>query len=248
MYGIPTQLVSDNGPQFTSEEFASFMKRIGIKHIHCAPYHPSSNGTAERFVQTFKKAMKASRNSSLTHAHRLYTFLLTYRITPHATTNEAPCQLFMGRMLRTRWNLLQPDLEQTVIAKQVSQKGNHDKHAQPRQLRIGETVMANNPKPGFPAVAAVIKKRLGPLTYLVETHSGQQWKRHIDHLRSVGTTFSHPRNEEPPADDIETLPALPAESCTEESSTVPAEPTPIVTGRRYPQCEHRPPLWYRPDS
>ena len=60
MYGIPTQLVSDNGPQFTSEEFASFMKRNGIKHIRCAPYHPSSNGTAERFVQTFKKAVKAS--------------------------------------------------------------------------------------------------------------------------------------------------------------------------------------------
>ena len=66
MYGIPTQLVSDNGPQFTSEEFASFMKRNGIKHIRSAPYHPSTNGTAERFVQTFKKAMKALRNSSLT--------------------------------------------------------------------------------------------------------------------------------------------------------------------------------------
>ena len=60
MYGIPTQLVSDNGPQFTSEEFTSFMKRNGIKHIHSAPYHPSTNGTAERFVQTFKKSMKAS--------------------------------------------------------------------------------------------------------------------------------------------------------------------------------------------
>ena len=59
-YGIPTQLVSDNGPQFTSEEFTSFMKRNGIKHIRSAPYHPSTNGTAERFVQTFKKAMKAS--------------------------------------------------------------------------------------------------------------------------------------------------------------------------------------------
>ena len=66
MYGIPTQLVSDNGPQFTSEEFTSFMKRNGIKHIRSAPYHPSTNGTAERFVQTFKKAMKASRKSSLT--------------------------------------------------------------------------------------------------------------------------------------------------------------------------------------
>ena len=105
-YGLPTQLVSDNGPQFTSEEYASFMKRNGVKHIRCAPYHPSSNGSAEGFVQIFKKAMKAFQNSQLAHSQRLYNFLLTYRITPHATTNEAPCQLLMGHMLRTRWNLL----------------------------------------------------------------------------------------------------------------------------------------------
>lgn len=34
-YGLPEQLVSDNGPQFTSEEFAQFMKNNGIKHILC---------------------------------------------------------------------------------------------------------------------------------------------------------------------------------------------------------------------
>ena len=48
-HGIPEQLVSDNGPQFTSEEFAKFMKRNSIKHIRCAPYHPSSNGLVELF-------------------------------------------------------------------------------------------------------------------------------------------------------------------------------------------------------
>ena len=53
-YGLPEQLVSDSGPQFTSEEFQTFMKQNGIKHIRCAPYHPSSNGAAEQFVQTFK--------------------------------------------------------------------------------------------------------------------------------------------------------------------------------------------------
>ena len=36
-YGLPEQLVSDNGPQFTSAEFAHFMRANGIKHIHCSP-------------------------------------------------------------------------------------------------------------------------------------------------------------------------------------------------------------------
>ena len=83
----------------------------------------------------------------------------------------------MGCMLCTCWNLLQPDLEQTVMAK-ASQKDNHDKHTKPREFATGKTVMASNPKRGYPAVAAVVKKRLGPLTYLVETQSGQLWKRH----------------------------------------------------------------------
>ncbi len=58
-YGLPEHLVSDNGPQFTSAEFAQFMKANCIKHIRCAPYHPSSNGCAERFVQTFKRAISS---------------------------------------------------------------------------------------------------------------------------------------------------------------------------------------------
>ena len=49
-YGVPMQLVSDNGPQFTSRQFADCMKQNGIKHTLVAPYHPRSNGPAERFV------------------------------------------------------------------------------------------------------------------------------------------------------------------------------------------------------
>ena len=52
-------MVSDNGLQFVLAEFQTFVKKNGIKHIRCAPYHPSSNGLVERFIQTFKKAMLA---------------------------------------------------------------------------------------------------------------------------------------------------------------------------------------------
>ena len=57
-HGIPEIIVSDNGTCFTSSEFKSFMLNNKIRHITSAPYHPSTNGAAEKTVQTFKTAMK----------------------------------------------------------------------------------------------------------------------------------------------------------------------------------------------
>ena len=58
--GLSVQTVSDNGPQFISDDFATFNKMNGIQHIGSAPYHPALNGLAERFVQSLKQALKAS--------------------------------------------------------------------------------------------------------------------------------------------------------------------------------------------
>ena len=63
--GLPEILVSDNGPCFTSEEFKLFMTRNGIRHITSAAYHPSSNGLAERAVQTFKESMRKMEGGTL---------------------------------------------------------------------------------------------------------------------------------------------------------------------------------------
>ncbi|XP_062604119.1 uncharacterized protein K02A2.6-like [Saccostrea cucullata] len=59
--GIPEEIVSDNGPKFTSCEFQDFMKHSGVKHTLVPPYHPQSNGLAERGVQILKKSMKEAR-------------------------------------------------------------------------------------------------------------------------------------------------------------------------------------------
>ncbi|CAL4078947.1 unnamed protein product [Meganyctiphanes norvegica] len=56
--GFPKTLVSDNGPQFVSHEFAAHMKIWGIKHLFSPPYHPASNGLAEKAVHITKDKLK----------------------------------------------------------------------------------------------------------------------------------------------------------------------------------------------
>ena len=88
-FGIPEQIVSDNGPQFASEEFQAFIKSNGIRHITSAPYHPATNGLAERLVQTFKQALRAMFQISKPVKDKLAKFLIAYRNTPHSTTGES---------------------------------------------------------------------------------------------------------------------------------------------------------------
>ena len=98
VFGLPQQLVSDNGPQFISAEFEKFMKENGVKHVRPALYHPLTNGLAERFVQSFEQALKAGVRKGVPSQQCLAEFLsLVYRVTPHSTTKESPSKLLMGR-------------------------------------------------------------------------------------------------------------------------------------------------------
>ena len=147
-YGVPEQLMSNNGPQFTSAEFDMCMKANGVKHIRTLPYHPSSNGEAERFVQTFKRSLKASKDDSGTLNVKLSRFLLTYRNTPSSTTGVSPAELFMKRPLRSRLDLLRPAVKSRVQAKQADQKRYHDVHSKVRQFDIGQSVLVRNLRDG----------------------------------------------------------------------------------------------------
>ena len=97
--GVPNTLVSDNGPQFACEEMEKWLSHIGCKHILTPPYHPRSNGLAERFVRTLKNHIRCGRGKDLQSV--VDRFLLQYRNSSHSTTGVAPAVLMRGKLLRS---------------------------------------------------------------------------------------------------------------------------------------------------
>ena len=247
-YGLPQQLVSDNGPQFRSEEFQAFARENGIRHTFCAPYHPSSNGSVERLVQTFKRSLQTSAKDGYSLNHRIANFLLSYRTTPHTTTGVTPASLFVGRELRTKLDLLKPDINRRVCEKQARQKEDHDKRVIYRSFTAGEKVMVKNFRSGDNWLPATVTQQNGPLSYTVCTSDGQIWKHHVDHIKSLG---SQPvRNEFTlENDDYLDIPTsnTNAEDPTshvinDSSPTTSSESTPTVDPLpRYPRRARHPP-------
>ena len=182
-YGLPEQLVSDNGPQFTSDEFENFLKGNRVKHILTAPYYPASNGLAERFVRRLKHSLKASSGDGRYVCHRLAEFLFEYQATPHATTGVSPDELFLKRPLRTRFDLMRPNAKEQVMSKQAKQKAQHDEHAKSRSLVPGAAVLARDYSGPDKWISGIVLQRLGLITYSIEISNGRIVKHHIDQLK-----------------------------------------------------------------
>ena len=87
-HGIPSLLQSDNGRQYSSEEFKDFCERYGIAHKTSSP-HTHSNGEAEHAVQTVKRFWSKAADKHLA--------LMDYRATPLESVGLSPAQLLMGR-------------------------------------------------------------------------------------------------------------------------------------------------------
>uniref|UniRef100_A0A183C7W7 Integrase catalytic domain-containing protein n=1 Tax=Globodera pallida TaxID=36090 RepID=A0A183C7W7_GLOPA len=115
-HGIPETLVSDNGTQFTSNEFAKFTAANGINHLFSAPYNPMSNGQVERFKDTFKRAFRKIKGEGVASKEIIDTFLVTYRTTPNDSLPKSvsPAEMLLGRNPSTTLDLLKPPPSQPV--------------------------------------------------------------------------------------------------------------------------------------
>ena len=98
--GVPKTLVSDNAPEFCEKDLCSWLRKIGCKPYKTPPYHPQSNGIAERMVRTVKLGLKAFDPSRETIEEFLPKLLMSYRSIPHANRTRSPSAL-MGRQIRS---------------------------------------------------------------------------------------------------------------------------------------------------
>ena len=115
---------------------------------------------------------------------KLARFLFDYRVTPHSTTGIAPSELLMHRHLKTRLQLIKPDIGGKVAAQQTRQKGMHDRHAKARFFASGDAAYAlryHGNKESW--VHGSIVEQTGPLSYIVRLEDGSVVRRHVDQLQ-----------------------------------------------------------------
>jgi len=257
-HGLPEVLVSDNGPQLVSEMMETFLRSNGVRHVLSPPYHPASNGAAERTVQTVKFALKkyllSSGSSTVDMDRAVQNFLLQYRNTPQATTGRSPAELFLKRKLRTRFSLLKPDVTSNVQHKQDIQKQNHDVSVtQPTEFSVGEIVrVKSTPQYGGLEryVKGAIAKVVGPYRYLVKVGRRCRFV-HLNHLRKTDELehsedrIDHDIASTSPVVPLGTsvVPQLPVSKNAHTAPVEPGEPINVPTAPVEPgesQAELRP--------
>ncbi|UYV65309.1 K02A2.6-like [Cordylochernes scorpioides] len=104
---VPNTSTRETIEQLRSLFARQFMTRNGISHLRTAPFHPSSNGLAERAVQTIKTGLIKVQQGSI--SQRLAEILLGYRRTRIASIGKSPSEMMFGHYIRSRLDLILPN-------------------------------------------------------------------------------------------------------------------------------------------
>ena len=180
-HGIPSEVISDNGSQFSSKEFKSFADQWEFKHTTVSPLYSQANGLIEKAAQTVKNLLTKAKQD-----HRdPYLGLLEYRNMPIDDVGS-PAQLLMSRRLRSIIPTTEAQLQRRVLdsdkdreklkVKQEKQKHYFDQHAKHLPpLEISDRIrvqMAGHWKPGV-----VTGHEETPGSYRIETDEGREYRR-----------------------------------------------------------------------
>ena len=217
-YGVPDEIVSDNGPQFAAEEFRVFAQSYGFKQTRTSPHYPQSNGKAESAVKQAKKILRMARASG----NDFYLALLNVRNTPQEGHNTSPAQRMMSRSTRTTLPVSASLLKlhgvhnssENILQRQAKQQKYCDKGSKAlQQLHEGDRVKIQPVTSGqrFWTDRRVVKQ-VRPRSYEVLV-DGKVYVRNRRHLRKY-----EPRDEVgPDVDPPEVTEEMPITTDREES-------------------------------
>ncbi|XP_011860291.1 PREDICTED: uncharacterized protein K02A2.6-like, partial [Vollenhovia emeryi] len=187
--GLPDTLITDNGVQFTSDEFKNFCAHSGIEHIRSAPYHPQSNGQAEKFVHLLKTGLERAQGNV---DQKLREFLTCYRRTPsYSLGGKSPSELMNGRPMKTRLDLCKskPSPSQQRD-EQMEARFNISHGAKWKEFTVGSPVYykRNRSNIDWEWIPATILSRSGAVNYAIESEAGKVFPNvHANQLKSRKT-------------------------------------------------------------
>jgi len=179
--------VSDNGPQFSAQEFARFASEWDFSHVTSRPTYPQSNGLAEKAIHTAEQLLKKAKLEK----RDPYLSLLEYRNAP-LDALTTPVQLLMSRNLcsilpttsnHLRPSIVHPDLvRERMEQKQATQRHYYNQGARElKPLASGEQDHVQT-KSGNWKPATVLGQHRTPRSYTVRTSNGNEYRRNRGHL------------------------------------------------------------------
>jgi len=164
-------------------QVVSLSKTNGIRHVRTAPYHPASNGLAERSMRIFKGGMKKLKDRTL--EIKLAHFLFSYRLTPQTTTGLSPSELLFGHRLCCHLDFLHPNFPAKC---QSRQKILMTIMLETDIYKLETRDFARNYGTGEPWLPGVMQSETGPSPFLVDLTDGRRVRRHLDQVRKDVTT------------------------------------------------------------
>ena len=186
-YGVFKEIVSDQGPQFTSALFKKWTKDWHIVHTMSSPYHHQANGRAEAAVKLVKNMLKKTFHSNGDQ----YEALLELRNTPRQDTGMSPAQLLFGRKTRALVPVLK--YHEETISKEEVRKRRTKRKAQMKttydraarglpDLSPSQAVWYQKDGSGqwYPAT---VQSKIKDRSFVIETDGHGRYRRNRVHLR-----------------------------------------------------------------
>ena len=232
--GVPTKFWSDNGSQFSADEFAQFRREWGFAHGTSSPHYPQSNGVAEARIKQMKKLIAGARTSGSFDADKFAKGLLLYRNAPRSG-GRSPAQAIFGKPIRDclpahrrsfapEWQKKADVLEKRERRSIALQAEHFNKRANPLpDLEIGTHVLIQHPVSKCWATPGLIVEKGANRDFLVRTSAGRVFRRNRRFLRRrvpvmpMPHTTAAPRALGPPVP-----PPAPAPAAQPAQRVVPA--------------------------